>query len=392
MCEVSKKGGRNMLKLITICLGTAFLMYLSGIYYPTQVQITGRIARTVQKPKTDIFMAIAIFWLTCFMFLRTSYNDTGNYIHFWNNAVSVESFFEDISIQDWTGNPLSDFWLSLSHEWFLNYHIYFLLPSVLICVAVVSLFKRYSVNTAFSILVFFAIGTYVMYMAALKQCLATFILLLAIPYAEKKQYGRFYFLLAFAILFHTHSFMFAIVPFLFGKPWGKVTIIGLAFTLFAIVTYNSTLGAFMEYAQSIGALVDESEVFDGHQIHILRVVVYWIPTILALLFRKRLFKDSTRMENLFMNMSSVAAFILTIGTVQAANLFARMAGYFEIAMAISVPWILYKLFNKRSAIAVSVLAGVLYFGYFLYEFGVSKDFGNQYSAITLWQFILEIIG
>ncbi len=24
-----------MLKLITICLGTAFLMYLSGVYYPT---------------------------------------------------------------------------------------------------------------------------------------------------------------------------------------------------------------------------------------------------------------------------------------------------------------------------------------------------------------------
>ncbi len=65
-----------MLKLVTICLGTAFLMYLSGIYYPTEVQRTGHISRSAQRPGTDIFMAVAIFWLTCFMFLRTSYNDS----------------------------------------------------------------------------------------------------------------------------------------------------------------------------------------------------------------------------------------------------------------------------------------------------------------------------
>lgn len=35
---------------------------------------------------------------------------------------------------------------------------------------------------------------------------------------------------------------------------------------------------------------------------------------------------------------------------------------------------------------------MLYFGYFLYEFGVSKDFGNDYSAITLWQFVTDLFG
>lgn len=380
-----------MLKLITICLGTAFLMYLSGLYYPTEVQRTGHIRRSARKPGTDIFMVIAIFWLTCFMFLRTSYNDTFNYIGLWLKSPSIQEFLDSGGLIDLTGNPLSYFWQSIAREWFpQSYHVFFLLPAITICIASTLFFKRYSVNPAFSILIFFSVGTYTLYVAALKQCIATFFLLLAIPCAEKKQYVRFYLLLIIAILFHTHSFMFAIVPLLFEKPWGKVTWIGLAFTLFAMATYDVTLGAFMEYAQSIGALVDETEVFDGHQIHILRVVVYWIPTIIALLFRNRLFRDSSRMENLFVNMSSVSAFILTIGTVQAANLFARMAGYFEIATAVALPWMIYKLFNKRSANAVCVVAGVLYFGYFLYEFGVSKDFGGQYSAITLWQFFREL--
>lgn len=231
-----------------------------------------------------------------------------------------------------------------------------------------------------------------MYIAALKQCFAMFFLLLALPYAIDKKYVRFYLLVFVAVLFHTHAFMFAIVPLLFGKPWGKVTIAFFGAALFAMATYDATLGAFMEYAQSMGALVAEIEVFDNNAINVLRVAVYWVPALLALVFRKRLFSDSTRAENLFANMSLISAFILMIGLVQAANLFARMAAYFEIATAITLPWMIKKLFTKRSAQYVTACAAVLYFIYFLYEFGVSKGFGSGYSSITLWQFITSLFG
>ena len=36
----------------------------------------------------------------------------------------------------------------------------------------------------FSLLIFFSVGTYVMYMAAMKQCFAMFFLLLSIPYCQ----------------------------------------------------------------------------------------------------------------------------------------------------------------------------------------------------------------
>lgn len=142
----------------------------------------------------------------------------------------------------------------------------------------------------------------------------------------------------------------------------------------------------------MGALVAEIEVFDNNAINVLRVAVYWVPALLALVFRKRLFSDSTRAENLFANMSLISAFILMIGLVQAANLFARMAAYFEIATAITLPWMIKKLFTKRSAQYVTACAAVLYFIYFLYEFGVSKGFGSGYSSITLWQFITSLFG
>ena len=164
----------------------------------------------------------------------------------------------------------------------------------------------------------------------------------------------------------------------------------LGATVFAMMTYDATLGAFMAYAQSIGALVDESELFDGHSINILRVLVYWVPAILALLFRRRLFYNSNRIENLFVNMSIASAFILTLGTVQAANLFARMAGYFEIATIISLPWMLRKIFTRRSERFITTCACALYFLYFCYENLVGRNLDADYSAISLWQFIRSL--
>lgn len=383
-----------MRQLILLYWGCVFLMYLSQVYYPTPAQLegpqTGR--RHFMLRKADIFMIAVIVWMTCFSFLRTSYNDTETYItHFMQSETAADFFVRD-GLLDWTGNPLSELYRDVVRDATTNYHIYFFFPAFLSSFAVVKLFKRYSVNPAFSLLIFFSIGTYVMYIAALKQCFAMFFLLLALPYAIDRKYVRFYLLVFVAMLFHTHAFMFAIVPLLFGKPWGKTSIGFLLAAIFAMATYDATLGAFMEYAQSIGALVAEIEVFDNNPINILRVIVYWVPALLALAFRKRLFSNSTRTENLFVNMSMVSAFILMIGLVQAANLFARMAAYFEIATAISLPWMIKKLFTKRSAQFITICAVVLYFGYFLYEFGISKNFGGDYAAISLWQFVTDLFG
>ena len=67
---------------------------------------------------------------------------------------------------DLTGNPLSLLWQSVSHNIAENYHVYFFLPAFLSSFAVVKLLKRYSVSPAYSMLIFFSIGTYVMYMSA----------------------------------------------------------------------------------------------------------------------------------------------------------------------------------------------------------------------------------
>lgn len=380
-----------MIGLVALCVGSVLLLYLSQCRNPIENQLEEVGDRHFFGYRSDVFLVIAILWMTCFSFLRTGYNDTDSYIFFWEMAPTTYDFVTAGGLLDWTGNPLSNLYRSVMHDLIENFHVYFFFPAFLNTFAVAKLCKRYSVNPALSMLIFFALGTYVMYIAAIKQSIAIFFLLLSIPYAEEKKYVKFYLLVLVAILFHTHAFMFAILPLLFGKPWGKTTWAFLGLTLFGMFTYDTTFGAFMAFAQSIGALVAEIELFDGHQINILRVAVYWVPVILCFIFRRRLFEDSSRIENLFVNMSFVSAFILTMGLVQGANLFARMAAYFEVGMAIALPWLIQKLFAKESAKLVSLIAGGLYFVYFLYEHAVSKNFGSEYRAISLVEFVQELI-
>lgn len=64
--------------LILLYWGTVFLMYLSQVYHPVENRLdgpqTGR--RHFLLRRSDIFMIIVIAWMTCFSFLRTSYNDS----------------------------------------------------------------------------------------------------------------------------------------------------------------------------------------------------------------------------------------------------------------------------------------------------------------------------
>lgn len=381
-----------MKELILLYWGCIFLMAMSQIYYPVRLGLDDPKAHRSNflRRKADIFMVIVIAWMTCVSFLRTNYNDTWNYIQGFANAPSIAEGLADGTFTDWTGNPWSMLYRCALRSITDNYHIYFFFPAFLSSFAVVKMVKRYSVTPGFSMMIFFSVGTYVLYIAALKQCFAMFFLIMALPYAIEKKYLRFYLLVTVAVLFHVHAFMFAIVPLLLGKPWGKRTWLLLAAVLFATATYDVTMGKFMEIAQSVGAYVTQEELFDGYQINALRVMVYWVPALLALVFRKRLFRSSTQTENLFVNMSIVSAFILTMGLVEGANLYARMAGYFEVATAIALPWMIKKLFTKESAQFVTIVAGVCYFGYFLFEFGVAKDFGHNYSAITLGEFFLGL--
>lgn len=67
-----------MKQLVLLYWGCVFLMYLSQVYYPVENRLDGPQTgkRHFMLRHADIFMIIVIAWMTCFSFLRTSYNDS----------------------------------------------------------------------------------------------------------------------------------------------------------------------------------------------------------------------------------------------------------------------------------------------------------------------------
>ena len=381
-----------MKQLILLYWGCVFLMYLSQTYYPVEPQLDGHQIgrRHFMLRRADIFMIIVIAWMTCFSFLRTSYNDTETYIKLFTEAQSLSEGWQNGSFTNWAKNPLYELYVSLVRTLTDNFHIFFIIPAFLSNIAFVKLCKRYSANPSFSLLIFFSIGTYVMYIAALKQSIAFTFLLLSVPYAINKKYGRFYLLVFLACMFHVYSILFAIFPIMIEKPWGSKTWLLLSVVIVAMITYDETLGRVIEYAESAGVDMKSEEIFFDHQLSVLRVLVYFMPGLIALVFRRRLFSDSSREENAFVDMSIFSAMVMMIGMVKGANLFSRMAGFFDFSSAIALPWMINKIFNKQSAKIVTIIAAGLYFVYFMYEFAISKDFSNGYAAISIFDFIVGL--
>ena len=171
------------------------------------------------------------------------------------------------------------------------------------------------------------------------------------------------------------------------KPWTGKTYLILIGALLVMLTFESTLTAFIEASDDMGKHVATEEVFDGHSMNIIRVLVYSVVPIIALVFRKQIFEDSSPAENLFVNMSIICFFVNSMGLVSAANMFSRLATYFEFGTIVSLPIVVNKAFEKETAKIVMVVAMVCYFGYFLYEFVVSKDFGGSYRSISIFEFI-----
>ena len=377
-----------MVKLTAMCLICTLLMNLSGRQKTAGIDHD----RHYMYDRTDKYILIVILWMACFAFLRTGYNDTHAYINGFRNATSVAESAALGKYSKWTNNPLSYMYQDFMGSITDNYHVYFLFPALLQSIAVAKLIRRYSADPALSILIYFSIGTYVLFLAAFKQSMAMTLLMLALPYAEQKRYLRFYLMVAVAVLFHFYAIVFVLVPLMRERPWKTNTWILLGTVLFCLFNYEETLGAVIAQVESMGESISAEEVFDGNSINLLRVLVYWVPAALALIFQRHLFYDSSPTDHLFANISIMAAMILTVGLAQGANLFARMAGYFEIGMAVTLPWMIRRIFEKKSAQLVSIVAAALFFGYFVYEFTVSKDFSGGYTSITLWQFLGELLG
>lgn len=366
-----------MLNLILVMAASVFFAYCS--------EWTGGRPLKGRPVRWNIWLVLMTVVMTMFSGLRTGYNDTAAYISGFLKADSVAVFLASPDNLDILHNPLFYFVTSVFRSVTDNYHIYLMAFAVLNTVLFVRFLRRYAAegNFAFTVYLYFTIGVFTFSMAALKQITASALLTLAIPALVEKKLARYFAIVIVAGLIHTYAFIFLFLPFLTGKPWGWKSILLLLATVWVMLTFESTIGSVLEYADSMGKHVAEYEVFDGNQMNPFRVAVFAVVPAAAWMFRSYLEPELDREKCILLNMSIISLMFMLLASMNGANMFGRLARYFVLGSIIALPWIIDSVFNKRSAQLLKNIAAICYFAFFLYD---NQIFSQDYKVISIWEF------
>lgn len=370
-----------MTKLYPVIILSLLFSYLA------QSKMFKREGIGTERNYNRLFFICTAVTLILFAGLRTAYNDTGGYTYVYRHTVIDETAFDSISwaIGDNPGFYVANIFLKrlgVSDQTFLLIY-----SAITLSIYVWFIFK-YSTNPALSVFLLISMGAYTFTMAAIKQCVAIALCLLATHFVMKKKWILFVVLVLLASTFHVYALMFLIVPFLNFRPWSTRTVILLAIFAGAGFMLESLLDTVVNVTTMFGEEYDVT-VLSGSGVNPLRLAVVAVPVLLSLLLKKYIRNEENKSQNLILNLSTLNAEIMFVALFGTANYFARLANYFLVFQTISLPWLLH-FFEKKSRALITIIAVISYAAYMYYGHAINEVFDADYSGITLIYYLKSI--
>ena len=367
-----------MIKLLTIFAISLVLAYCS------QKEIM--VFRFENGKKIDLPLIAMILMLSFFCGLRTHYNDTFTYRKTFTSAPTLSQFFSNGF--DPFNYPLFYGLQSIfRHHISLVPNVFFLTNALFSIASILHFLRRHSTNFVFSTILFFSFGLYIFHMAAMKQCLAIAVLTFAVEALIKNKKLIFVLLVLVAMMFHTYAIIAIILIFFTNKPWTFVTYFSITLITLALLTFESTITGLLSYADDVGKSYTADSVLADPGINPFRLAIFAIPPIISFALQEFVQEEYNRKTSIFMNMSILTCLIMCMGIGSSANLFARCSFYFEVGTMIAFPWFLNQVFDKSTERFISTVVSMFYVVFFIIS---NLNFGSEYRALTLVQFIKDV--
>lgn len=326
-------------------------------------------------------LAIVVL-LAGFAGLRTHCNDTGAYRHGYELITEDSWESSDKSIGS---NPLFN-WVNhqlkmhdVSTQGFLMFWAFLTIGCYIAFV------HRYSVSFPLTIFLLFTTGCYTFAFAGIKQAAAVGIAVVAVMLALKKRWLLFVAVVVIAALIHPYALMYLLAPLMEFRPWTKKTYWMLAFFLAAGFLLRPLLGTVVNITTLLGEEYTVSS-FSGDGVNVFRVLVCNVPLALSFLYRKRLFANSSKAEDLMVNLAMLNGAIMFVGLFGTANYFGRLANYFLIFQTLALPWMLKKIGGKDGRI-LTLLMVLGFTAYFCYANIINQPFDQDFARLSLSEYL-----
>ena len=332
--------------------------------------------------KLEVWSVALILVVVFVCGLRITYNDTGNYIGgFLASPTLGEIFSMPMTLGDCPGFLYLQAAVRSVTD---NPHLFIMLCAAINVAPVLIFLKKYSNNFFFSMFLYVTAGQFLFSLAALKQAIAIAIAIWAIPLYLKKKYLAALVVLMLAALFHPYVLLYLALPLLTSKPWGVNTLF-IAMVIGGVaIFFQPSMQVVLGFAETLGDDFSDQS-FAGTGVNVFRVLVYAMTPILSLIFLDRVRHDENKYQHTYINVAILCAGIMFLALFGTANLIGRVALYLSFSLSLSLPYIISRL-EKKSAMALSGVAIILYFAYYLYA-----NRNIEYAQITLREFIESIL-
>lgn len=350
--------------LVIWCLGVGLILYKMP-----------KVHLTVQGKREPRW-----YWVTTMMLVlpyilwagyRGYYVDTGAYIkHFQDSSSSLSSLPRLIGTDDWGFYSMIVILKSMgvrSHEFFLL----LLAAFQILCVAYI--FRRYSSDMWISFFMFIASTDYMSWVQnGIRQFTAVCITFVAFELLVRRKYVWFTIVTLIASTFHGSALL--MLPFAYvmvGPALNRKTylmIAAVALTIPFVDSFTPILENLLSDTQYNDVVTGDLWANDNGT-SLLRVLVYSVPALVALLGHRYLRGNHDRAANMCINASLVTMAVYLVSAVTSGIYIGRIPIYTTLHGYTVLPWLIDQIFEKMTARLIKLMLIVFYLAFFYIQMG-----------------------
>lgn len=250
-----------------------------------------------------------------------------------------------------------------------HYRIYLGVIAGFCLLCVFSVYRKHSSNLFMSAFLFIASGEFVMWTHnGMRQFIAVSMIFAATDLLLRKKYIPYCLIVLLASTIHGSALiMIPVILVVQGKPW-NIKAIAMLLAILAVTSSTDLLNDILIGVMENSQYSNDVETLMGTGgVNIFRVLVFAIPPLLALLFRREITRLDIPLINLAVNMSIVSLGVYIIALYTSGIYIARIPIYFSLYNYILLPWIIERFFEKQSAKLIHVCVMACYMAYYYYQ-------------------------
>ena len=249
-----------------------------------------------------------------------------------------------------------------------NVFAYRLALALLQLLPIIYMLRKYSVNFMFSVYMFVVSAIPLAWMLnGVRQLCAAAIIYGATQLFLDKKYVKTVILILFATMFHQSAIM--VLPMVFicqGKAWNRKTLLCILGAI-VFVTFFSGLSSSYETVMS-NAGYDMSIYAGDDGVHPLRVLVNFVPAVLAFMGRDIVKDEDSPIIHFCTNMSLLTFGIYLVAMVTSGILVGRVPLYTSMYSFILLPYLIDRMFYGGTRRMMYFATVGLYFVYYWVQY------------------------